>query len=134
MLKEFVDSILYLAQTQWKKKAGFMSIECKKPLQSSCCICLSLVILTLNSSCEKGANPPPKPLNVPLSAQWAGGVDGGVWITCQVSEENKMNLCSIYDHPAGHLLKKGGSLGIAGEGPRYSGLTSRLKLWQAKVI
>ena len=49
--------------------------------------------------------PPARPSSVPAAAAWAGGLDGGGWVTCS-SDSAEYNTCSIYD-------KEGRTLGPA---------------------
>lgn len=62
------------------------------------------------SSCYR-AYPPKRPEGVPSSAVWAGGLDGGGWVTCSVETNDDQNVCTIYDEegrtpgPAKYRLK-----------------------------
>jgi len=40
--------------------------------------------------------PPERPKGVPASASWAGGVDGGGWVTCS-ADRGDYNICTIYN-------------------------------------
>jgi hypothetical protein len=57
------------------------------------------------------AYPPARPAGVPSSAVWAGGWDGGGWVTCTGDPGSEHNLCTIYDEqgrtrgPAQYRLK-----------------------------
>jgi hypothetical protein len=42
------------------------------------------------------SNSPKRPLNVPVSAVWAGGADGGVFIDCAPSQKGEPNTCTVY--------------------------------------
>src|ERR1700752_265509 len=54
--------------------------------------------------------PPRKPSSVPDAAVWAGGMDGGGWVTCS-SDSVEYNTCRIWDEegrtrgPARYTLK-----------------------------
>ncbi len=49
---------------------------------------------------------PIKPINVPESAVWVGGIDGGVWLNC--SGDAIANLdCQIFADVTGVLVEKG---------------------------
>ena len=54
--------------------------------------------------------PPPRPNSVPAAAAWAGGLDGGGWVTCS-SNSVEYNVCTIWDEqgrtrgPARYRLK-----------------------------
>jgi|SRR5215471_3502057 len=42
--------------------------------------------------------PPARPSGVPSSAMWAGGLDGGGWVTCSEEEGGSdTNVCTIWD-------------------------------------
>jgi hypothetical protein len=43
------------------------------------------------------AYPPALPSGVPISVQWAGGSDGGGWVTCSDDTTSERNICTIYD-------------------------------------
>ena len=43
------------------------------------------------------AYPPALLRGVPSSAQWAGGSDGGGWVTCSDDKYGEHNICTIYD-------------------------------------
>lgn len=44
---------------------------------------------------------------VPASVVWAGGVDGGSWIDCKMSEEEDLVSCSVYEDTTGELGARG---------------------------
>ena len=44
-----------------------------------------------------GPTAPPRAQGVPLSAVWAGGVDGGAWIDCRKGEGDGLFRCEVYD-------------------------------------
>jgi hypothetical protein len=41
--------------------------------------------------------PPARPAGVPSSAVWAGGLDGGGWVTCSEEGPGDHNVCTIWD-------------------------------------
>src|ERR1035438_7638741 len=55
--------------------------------------------------------PPSRPDGAPSAAAWAGGFDGGGWVTCSSDTASEYNLCTIYDEegrsrgPARYKLK-----------------------------
>jgi len=61
-------------------------------------------------SCYR-AYPPSRPAGVPNAAVWAGGLDGGGWVTCSNEASTEYNICSLYDEegrtrgPAKYKLK-----------------------------
>ena len=74
---------------------------------------LALLAVFGGSLCSVGCYrpyPPARPGGVPSSAAWAGGWDGGGWVTC-TSDGPEHNVCTIYDEqgrtrgPARYKLK-----------------------------
>jgi hypothetical protein len=53
--------------------------------------------------------PPQRPTGLTSGAHWAGGCDGGVWITCSSDAQESFTAfgCQVHDHPAGALLATG---------------------------
>lgn len=49
--------------------------------------------------------PPDRPANIPATAQWAGGADGGVWVACKPSGIEAH--CEIYAESSGVLIEEG---------------------------
>lgn len=58
-------------------------------------------------SCNQHELAPERPENVPESAVWAGGSDGGAWIDCQALTEAGSYDCAIYSDFSGAALQKG---------------------------
>ena len=58
----------------------------------------AIVVLaaTVMSGCYR-PYPPIRPEGVPNSATWAGGLDGGGWVTCSSESTDEHNICTIYD-------------------------------------
>lgn len=48
--------------------------------------------------------PSVRPSNVPASAIWSGGADGGMWYDCSEDVAARSNKCSIFFDPGGYLL------------------------------
>ncbi len=74
-------------------------------------ILLSVIILemffSLISCKTHGDHDPKRPQNVPLSAVWAGGVDGGNWYDCHPEKSTATYFCIIYDEISGSVISKG---------------------------
>ncbi len=51
--------------------------------------------------------PPDRPAGVPSEAVWAGGLDGGSFILCDVDPSRKVNKCTVYDDSAGQIMERG---------------------------
>jgi len=49
---------------------------------------------------------PDRPANVPNSARWAGGSDGGVWVQCKAIDRGTL-ACQVYADVTGVLVEKG---------------------------
>lgn len=58
-------------------------------------------LLCLTSCGESLPDTPDRPVNVPESGVWLGGLDGGSWIDCE-RQSNQLN-CSIYWQTTGEL-------------------------------
>lgn len=68
-------------------------------LLSAPAICAAIVPITgslLMMACYR-PYPPARPDGVPNSATWAGGWDGGGWVTCSSDANADHNTCTIYD-------------------------------------
>lgn len=50
--------------------------------------------------------PPPRPLNVPSSATWGGGDDGGTWFACTRQADLKYR-CSVFADTTGIKISDG---------------------------
>lgn len=74
------------------------------------CRMILIVASVLMSSCYR-QYPPARPSGVPSSATWAGGLDGGGWVTCSEESGSDHNVCTIWDEegrtrgPAQYRLK-----------------------------
>ena len=69
---------------------------------------MSAGLAALLSAC--GTCPPPeRPTGLTAAAHWAGGCDGGVWITCSSEAQEPFTAfsCQVHDHPAGALIATG---------------------------
>lgn len=57
---------------------------------------------------QQTAVPPARPSAVPAAAEWAGGVDGGVWIGCKsTANATDSHHCTIYQEADGSPLAVG---------------------------
>lgn len=62
---------------------------------------LVLLVCTGVVACSpKGKYEPKRPAGLPASAIYAGGLDGGDWASCQVTEDNAIK-CILYDQTDG---------------------------------
>jgi hypothetical protein len=59
------------------------------------CLILSVTVSVMMIGCYR-VYPPARPGGVPSSAVWAGGLDGGGWVTCS-NDFKEYNVCTIYD-------------------------------------
>lgn len=68
--------------------------------------CLSLSFL-LTLAC--GVPVPARPANVPGSAEWAGGADGGAWIDCrwEAKEPATLYSCTTFNDNTGEVWARG---------------------------
>lgn len=65
-------------------------------------------VLLILISCGEKFTPPEKPQNVPTSAVYAGGPDGGTWIDCIRKRQSKfVYLCKRYDEETGLKASEG---------------------------
>ena len=69
---------------------------------------LALLLLTLlgGLSCKRTPSVPQRPVNVPQSAIWAGGRDGGAFIDCTPSTHTNY-LCSVFNDVTGDVWMSG---------------------------
>lgn len=65
---------------------------------------LVLFFVIMNNKIEQ----PERPENVPTSAVWDGGVDGGNWIACNnVDSTNNLFFCKVYEDYSGKMIYQG---------------------------
>ncbi|HKO20666.1 MAG TPA: hypothetical protein VJU82_17455 [Acidobacteriaceae bacterium] len=57
--------------------------------------------------CKPKPSEPRRPANVPQSAVWAGGIDGGAFIVCIPSTGNEANTCTVYNESTGDVWMSG---------------------------
>ena len=75
------------------------------------------LITFLLVSCSQNQQPIThlRPAGVPLSAVWAGGVDGGSFIDCDSDAQARYNRCLIYNETTGDV-EGGGDFVLRGSG------------------
>jgi len=66
-----------------------------------------VIVLFIVAGCDKTQLLPERPTNVPESAVWGGGVDGGSWLVCKPRKERYAYACEIYWDSDGTLWAKG---------------------------
>ena len=64
------------------------------------------VLLTSLVGCTGGAVLK-RPKNVPGTAVWSGGPDGGDWFDCAVGESTMFNNCTVYADVTGAVVESG---------------------------
>lgn len=70
-------------------------------------LALLLVLLSfLLEGCGK-VSPPERPAGVPAKAVWAGGVDGGAFIVCEVDLARDVNHCKTWNDHTGDVWESG---------------------------
>jgi hypothetical protein len=65
------------------------------------------VVLFATFTADCGRDVPRRPQNVPVSAVWVGGKDGGVFISCSFSHSSEPNACTIYSDTTGQIEMDG---------------------------
>ena len=86
---------------------------------------LPVVAVLALAGCDR-AHAPKRPDAVPVSAVWAGGVDGGVFIDCAPSLKGEPNPCTVYNdgtgdvEMSGKFTLKGQTRGAASDELRYA--------------
>lgn len=70
---------------------------------------LPYAVLALGLSMYLGCSQPThtRPTGVPPDAVWAGGVDGGNWITCTIADHPVFNHCIVYHDFTGDVRLAG---------------------------
>lgn len=67
---------------------------------------LSTIGLLLLTACGQ-AIAPARPPEVPASADWVGGKDGGAWIECSAGISDDANMCTVYQAYSGEVWVSG---------------------------
>lgn len=65
----------------------------------------TLLTLVVGMSCKR-ASAPQRPADVPSSAVWVGGSDGGVFLDCTPTA-NSLYACSVFNDATGDVLASG---------------------------
>ena len=65
-----------------------------------------LGMLSFLTACDRDYTPK-RLSDIPESAVWAGGPDGGAWIECQVASDGKSNPCKVWSDQTGRLEAQG---------------------------
>ena len=51
--------------------------------------------------------PPDRPAGVPAEAVWAGGLDGGSFIRCEIDPARNVDKCTVYNDYSGQIMEQG---------------------------
>lgn len=68
---------------------------------------VSLIFLILGCTNEDSTvkvSAPDKPENVPESAFWQGGLDGGAWYQCSATKRELRYYCTVYNDFTGEII------------------------------
>ena len=69
--------------------------------------CAALIALTpVLFGCGQ-QQPPKRPAGVSADAVWAGGLDGGSFIMCEIDSRLNVNKCVVYNDFTGQVMEKG---------------------------
>lgn len=64
-------------------------------------LCIAIIVAGCSAS-----HSPKRPPTVPLEASWIGGVDGGVWVSCDRATANILK-CRVFSEDGGGVLQAG---------------------------
>lgn len=67
---------------------------------------VALGAVASNALRVRDSGAPDLPANVPDSARWAGGPDGGMWVQCKVIDGGTLS-CRVYADVTGVLVEEG---------------------------
>jgi hypothetical protein len=67
---------------------------------------IPIVVLIMLSGCT-GVSDPERPGNVPATAIWSGGPDGGNWFDCDSGKNSEYNNCAVYADVTGVVIESG---------------------------
>jgi hypothetical protein len=65
-----------------------------------------MLLLTL-FGCSRSIPAPERPKNVPATAMWSGGPDGGDWFDCDYDPKRDWNNCTVYSDVTGVVGESG---------------------------
>jgi hypothetical protein len=65
-----------------------------------------LFVVAAIVDCGSRVHEPPRPVNVPKTATWAGGSDGGAFIECRVMTDG-FDFCTVYNDSTGEVWMHG---------------------------
>lgn len=65
------------------------------------------MLTALLFGCGNEGHPPERPQGVPSEAVWAGGLDGGSFVLCQIDLTRKVNTCTVYNDFSGQVVEHG---------------------------
>ena len=67
---------------------------------------MAILAVSMLAFCTNKRTPPLRPSQVPQSAVWSGGAEGGAWYDCSVDLERNINVCAVYSEADGKLAFK----------------------------
>src|SRR6266702_857354 len=71
-------------------------------------LAITLSAITLCAGCKDAElRPANYPAGVPSYAVWAGGADGGSYISCTVDQPRNVNYCRVWNDYTGQLVESG---------------------------
>ena len=65
-----------------------------------------IILIYLPIGCTITSDPD-RPQNVPASAVWSGGPDGGNWFDCDSEKNSAYNNCTVYADVTGAVIETG---------------------------
>lgn len=77
------------------------------PMWVLVCIVVTLLSIAATSCGDSGQPPQARPRGVPKEAIWAGGLDGGSYISCTVDLVRNVNFCRVWNDYSGDIVEHG---------------------------
>jgi hypothetical protein len=68
---------------------------------------IALVLSVCGCGPTATREPKTRPAGVPSNAQWAGGADGGAYVSCSIDAIRDVNPCSVWNDYTGQLVESG---------------------------